>query len=288
MRRYGLELLVAPDLSGRAEQVWREAQIEDLVWTVDTRLACGAWHLPIPGPDVGWAASAVDPHASALREAGNADPDASSLAHALRPDAASGRAGRRGQRVRGRWLHADRRWPAITLERLGERRASGRRGSDGPGRRVAAGAIVATPRWRGRGGRGPACAHRSCHDHLSGRRTRIAPRAHARMAELQLHPADVRRKGAGRPGRRVPCAADWPAIVPDHARAVHAVLRVSVGTGVAGAAACLGRPDPLGAHLLRVLDCCQEDVDRRELTGLAWIAERGIRAELRAARRPFR
>ena len=146
MRRYGLELLVAPDLSGRAEQVWREAQIEDLIWTVDTRLACGAWHLPIPGPDVGWAASAVDPRASALREAGNADPDASSLAHALRPDAARGRAGLGGERMRGRWLHADRRWPAITIERLGERRASGRRGSDGPGRRVAAGAIVATPR----------------------------------------------------------------------------------------------------------------------------------------------
>jgi hypothetical protein len=179
----------------------------------------------------GWAASDVDTHASPLRDAGNANQDASPLAHALRPDAASGRAGRRGQRVRGRWLQPNRRWPAITIERLGERRARGTRGSDGPGRRVAAGAIVATPRGRGRGGRGPACAHRSCHDHLSGRRTRIAPRAQARMAELQVHPADVRRQSAGRPGRRVPCTADRPAIVPNHGRALHPVLSVSVTTG---------------------------------------------------------
>jgi hypothetical protein len=184
----------------------------------------------------GWlvgALFAVDTHASPLRAAGNADPDGGSLARALRPDAASGRAGLGGRRVRGRWLRPNRRWPAITIERLDERRASGTRGSDGPGRRVAAGAIVATPRGRGRRSRGPACADRSCHDHLSGRRTRIAPRAQARMAELQLHPADVRRQRAGRPGRRVPCTADRPAIVSNHGRALHPVLSVSVTTGLA-------------------------------------------------------
>jgi hypothetical protein len=200
----------------------------------------------------GWGASAVDTHASPLRGAGNAEPDASSLAHALRPDAASGRAGLGGQRVRGRWLHPNRRWPASAIERLGERQASGTRGSDGPGRRVAAGAIVATPRGRGRGGRGPACAHRSCHDHLSGRRTRIAPRAQARMAELQVHPADVRRQRAGRPGRRVPCPADRPAIVPNHGRALHPVLSVSVTTRVASAPACLRSPRSPSRSLPRV------------------------------------
>jgi hypothetical protein len=149
----------------------------------------------------------------------------SSLAHALRPDAAGGRAGLGGQRVRGRWRHLHRRWPAIAIERLSGRRTSGTRDSGGPRRRVAAGAIVATPRGRGRRGRGPACAHRSCHDHLSGRWTRIAPRARARMAELPVHPADVRRQGTGRPGRGVPRTADRPAIVPDRGRALHSVLR---------------------------------------------------------------
>jgi hypothetical protein len=154
----------------------------------------------------GWAASAVDTRASLLREAGNADPNASSLAHALRPDAASGRAGLGDQRVRGRWHRTDRRWPAITIERLGERRASGTRGFDGP-------------------------------------------------------------------GRRVPCTADRPAIVPDHGRAVHPVL--SVRSRPRGQYSGLPPVAPITSPLMYCESCRQEDVDRREL----------IRSR-RSARRP--
>jgi hypothetical protein len=198
-------------------------------------VCCSGW---LVGPP-----SAVDTHASPPRQAGKADPNASSLAHPLRPDTASARAGRRHQRMRGRRLQPNRRRPATTIEQLDERRASGTRGPDRPGRRVAASAIAAPPRRRGRAGRGPPCAHRPCHDHLPRQRTpRIAPRTQARMAELQLHPTDIQRQRAGRPGRRLPSTTNRPANLPNHRRTLHPILNASPTTRVASAPACLRSP----------------------------------------------
>jgi hypothetical protein len=43
MRRSGLELLVAPNLAETAERLWRSAQLDELVWSVDPRLPQDAW-----------------------------------------------------------------------------------------------------------------------------------------------------------------------------------------------------------------------------------------------------